>query len=90
MSNKAKAKPRAVKAVPPPPEEAPAETQAAEQQQVRGVKPASVINALNESLNEKAQQIRNLEDRIVMLTAVIAEQDEELAALKKRVPRRKG
>lgn len=90
MSNKPKSKPRAVKAVLPPPEEAPAEAPAAEQQQVRGVKPASVINALNEALNERAQQMRNLEDRIVMLTAVIAEQDEELAALKKRVPRRKG
>lgn len=96
MSNSARARktvgPRkkAIAAVPPPaPEAEPEQSAEPEQPQVRGVKPQAIIDALQGSLNEKANQIRSLEDRIVMLSAVIAEQDEEIDRLKKRADRHK-
>lgn len=80
---------KAVRAVPAPapepdgqqPEDAPAQPEPTPD--TRTIQPSSLINALQASLNEKADQIRRLEDRVVLLNAVIAEQDGEITELRK-------
>ena len=56
-----------------------------DQPEQRRASPESIINLLNERLNQKAQEIRRLEDAEISLAALLNDLTAENAALKEQI-----